>query len=279
MMKSVVLLAAVITLASAANFRPYNEPLKRFSNANLQVNFYSLAGNSTGTLLKKAFFNPVVDGQAPGGLSALYILNTKKYFEPGAAFYKYLAPDGTADFYVQVEMGNSGANSTVTTGIPTYTGPDFINAPCTQSDPSLCIPRTILKYKSYFAAFVTVLITIDKGVVQKVEWNWDDESSRCGGCEDTCIDKHFCTVDCTDQPASTEVGAGLCDFKIYVAWIGTDADGQYCTSSNTMFSKFTALGVSNIMTQAKDGVSNIASATEDKLTTSAAAAQDKIPGN
>jgi len=57
-----------------------------------------------------------------------------------------------------------------------------------------------------------------------------------------------------------------CSLKVYVAWVGTDAGGHACTSSNEMFSKFTQMGVSNIAVDFYNGFSNIATTVDRRIT-------------
>jgi hypothetical protein len=91
--------------------------------------------------------------------------------------------------------------------------------------------------------FWTAIIDVRDGNVLSVKW---DEG--CNGCSgDACIDL-FCgvpTTECGVQKGDTD-----CDLKVYVGWFGTDADGNFLTSSSKSLSNFRSYSLSDAYTAA-----------------------------
>jgi hypothetical protein len=92
-----------------------------------------------------------------------------------------------------------------------------------------------------FSAYVS----LNSGKVTAI--NWDDGCQECDS--DHCLD-NVCAFDeekCTGRN---------CDLKIYLAWIGTDANNIYCTSAGTLPSNFQTFSFGTIFDYAAQAAYN-----------------------
>ena len=100
--------------------------------------------------------------------------------------------------------------------------------------------------------YLTAILDVKDGVVVGI--TWDDACIFCEQKE--CLPNTFnfdgsvatqeqasqpvngCYMTKTECDASRVTGLNKCDLKLYVAWTGTDADGNVLLSSNSRFSAF-----------------------------------------
>lgn len=82
----------------------------------------------------------------------------------------------------------------------------------------------------YVVPFWTAVITLDRGVPVGIRWD-----NTCSGCTSSCIDG-ACSVpyaQCVDHTSGIS-----CDYKLYVAWDGTDVNGDYMLSAQSTMKNF-----------------------------------------
>lgn len=48
---------------------------------------------------------------------------------------------------------------------------------------------------------------------------------------------------CAPQPGGVSADSSSCDMKLFIAWTGTDVNGEYMTSLNRRFSRFRGYGI------------------------------------
>jgi hypothetical protein len=92
--------------------------------------------------------------------------------------------------------------------------------------------------------FWTVVIRLRDGKVTEIKW--DDGCFTCG--KNLCVDD-FCAVPRESyciKPGTADESTKECDVKIYVAWIGTDRNGEYLTSASKRMSRFESFGISDL---------------------------------
>jgi len=102
------------------------------------------------------------------------------------------------------------------------------------------LPPKIYMSNSSVVGFHVLVVSISAGRVIKLEWD-----TGCGECQDNCIEG-FCTnpvKDCTLPTAN-------CNIKVYLAWIGTDKYGVYCTSAGSLTSRLRQWALNNLYQQA-----------------------------
>ena len=101
--------------------------------------------------------------------------------------------------------------------------------------------------------FHTIIINLNNGVIDDI--SFDDDCSLCGN--DYCVDGN-CAQEvskCTSQSlydATNTASLTDCDFKVYVSWSGTDADGVYLSSSGRRLSQFRRWSLNAVYNQASD---------------------------
>lgn len=109
------------------------------------------------------------------------------------------------------------------------------------------VPRRGGKNHQLLVPFWTAIVRLENGKVFDIEWD-----SGCFSCDpDQCVETKygdFCAEDmvkhnrfCFDDD---------CNLRIYLAWIGTDADGHYMTSAGMRFSQFTKYSASDAVKNA-----------------------------
>lgn len=123
--------------------------------------------------------------------------------------------------------------------------------------------------------FLTAIIDVEDGVIRGIAW--DDACVFCEKKECVANTYNFngsvATADQTNQPVDgcyltrdecmgfAATGSNKCDIKIYVAWTGTDADGNVLLSSGSRFSMFppnrVQENVNNQVDSMIEGVKNI----------------------
>eukprot|EP01084_Bolivina_argentea_P116951 207730_1 len=83
--------------------------------------------------------------------------------------------------------------------------------------------------KEWIFTQLSLVITLDEGKVDKVEWD-----TGCYGCEEAhCIEGN-CGISASDCEAKSH----NCDFSVYISWYGTDANGHYLLSAGQRLSRF-----------------------------------------
>lgn len=89
------------------------------------------------------------------------------------------------------------------------------------------------------AAFLTVVVGLEDGNV--VDIDFDDGCEGCGSslCGPESMTCGIAFDDCDSDDLS-------CNPKLYVAWIGTDASGQYTTSAGRTWSRFRQFSIGEI---------------------------------
>jgi len=98
----------------------------------------------------------------------------------------------------------------------------------------------------YVVPFFTVLITLDQGAPQSMDWD-----TGCFGCDSsTCIDGN-----CGVSQSDCDSGNVDCDFKVYVGWEGTDRRGVYLTSAGRRYSAFRDYSLGDAYSQASKTLS------------------------
>ena len=102
----------------------------------------------------------------------------------------------------------------------------------------------------FFTSFFTVVINVDGGEIQSIVW--DDSCSECGGTDlqnGECVGGFQCGlsvngVDCISEPLFTGNGTQLepgdvaCGPRVFLTWVGTDANNDECTSFSSAPSQF-----------------------------------------
>jgi hypothetical protein len=86
--------------------------------------------------------------------------------------------------------------------------------------------------------FWTIVLNVDQGTLTSVEF--DDDCSLCD--TDHCVDGN-CAQEVTSCSGQVQYENQFsttadCDFKLYVAWSGTDSDGNYLSSASRRLSQF-----------------------------------------
>jgi len=99
--------------------------------------------------------------------------------------------------------------------------------------------------------FHTIVIKMDSGKISEI--SWDDDDSLCDN--DHSVDGN-CAIPVSECVSSESYGtentaaATDCDFKIYVSWQGTDADGTFLSSSQRRLSQFRQWSLSSVYNEA-----------------------------
>ncbi|KAJ3426209.1 expp1 protein [Anaeramoeba flamelloides] len=97
-----------------------------------------------------------------------------------------------------------------------------------------------------FVGYYTVIVKLDEGKIDKIFWDDSIDKSDCP--DENAIDD-FCSLSLEDYD---DCKSNARDLKVFVAWIGTDSDGDYMTSANTIPSRFKRFGVSKVVNEAAD---------------------------
>lgn len=126
------------------------------------------------------------------------------------------------------------------------------------------ITSTAKRYtnNAVFVSYWTAYIQLNNGVVRSITWDDDPTCSLCvstTSCLDsTCaIPYSYVNNDCSNR---------RCDFLVYLAWIGTDSAGSYCTSGNSVFSRMRLFAVTPIWEAASSFAINLLTDTLNRLT-------------
>ena len=103
--------------------------------------------------------------------------------------------------------------------------------------------------------YMTAIITVESGDVKSI--TWDTGCVFCNPSE--CVDNEYgfdgdatsdpgksCMVPDADCHNGDDVAAN-CPLQLYVVWTGTDADGQYLTSSEMRFSNYKSYSVTSFL--------------------------------
>lgn len=106
------------------------------------------------------------------------------------------------------------------------------------------------------APFYTVIVRMNMGVIERVQW--DSHCSTCSSANaDTCLSDRTearCSTleppldQCYDCyiPRSQCLKKDQCVPRVYVAWLGTDARGNPCTSAGKVISRFRGSSLSGL---------------------------------
>jgi len=117
-------------------------------------------------------------------------------------------------------------------------------------DPTKACVETV-HYQCLVVPFHTIVIKMNNGVIQEIDW--DDDDSLCSS--DASVDGN-CGIDITtcvgasSYSASNTAGSTDCDFKIYVSWSGTDSDGTFLDSSQRRLSQFRQWSINAVYNEA-----------------------------
>merc|ERR1711907_321045 len=241
-MRSSVCVGILLVLAIISGAHANSQFLSRFERTLATVRFID---PNTNQMVARAEFNPLVDGKSPGTLSALESMGTFTRQKDGGT------PD-LVNTWVQMELNGVHSNSSSFTS---------------SAESNKVVWAWREDSTNYYAPFFTMLVTLSDGEIIDMEWNWET-GDKCGcGSDGSCKNELYCGINsktCEKQQSSDGV-VSPCDFKVYLAFQGTANGGGFCTSSNEMFSKFTALGVSNLAAQAASGASDLTKDTSGKV--------------
>lgn len=115
---------------------------------------------------------------------------------------------------------------------------------------------------------LTVVAHLDMGVVNRIQW--DSSCNLCPSHRDAelsclpdetnalCVGGAPCR-DCYAQLSSDCSGAdAVCAPKVYLAWLGTDADGRPLLSAGSVLSRFAAHSVSGVTRGLVDEIQRLA---------------------
>lgn len=101
--------------------------------------------------------------------------------------------------------------------------------------------------------FWTLVVEMNEG--QVVSLTWDDSCPLCES-SDLCVESRSCGVAHSSCGQSAE--ANNCNLQIYLAWFGTDVDGNYLTSSDKRLSRFRSGSLRGAYDSALKKANNIA---------------------
>ncbi|GAM22620.1 hypothetical protein SAMD00019534_057950 [Acytostelium subglobosum LB1] len=128
-------------------------------------------------------------------------------------------------------------------GATKYTVASTLTTPTNIVLPPKRFFEEVSKEESYTVLSSTIVLTMEKGVLKKAEWDGDrnpDVCKYCGGDLMTPTVGYKCVMNqCAVASRSTNCreGAG-CSLKVFVAWQGTDADDRPLISINKAPSNF-----------------------------------------
>ncbi len=109
---------------------------------------------------------------------------------------------------------------------------------------------TTNQFYGYIVPFWTLIITLDNGRVEKMEW--DD---GCLSCKDEqCVDS-TCSVSIAETGCRAAGSKTDCSPKFFVGWFGTDRNGQYLTSAGSRYSRFRSYSLNSAFTSAYETAS------------------------
>jgi len=101
--------------------------------------------------------------------------------------------------------------------------------------------------------FWTIVIEVTNGLVDTL--TWDDSCPLCSS-SDLCVEGRNCGVPHTS--CGNAASDDNCNLQIYVAWFGTDVDGNYFTSSDKRLSRFRSGSLAGAYASALTKANNIA---------------------
>lgn len=129
----------------------------------------------------------------------------------------------------------------------------------------------------YIVPFWTAIVHMTNGVVDNIFW--DDGCFTCSPDSAECMrdgaaaDRYFGdadkAVDLTtysqgEDCAVSEEGqasacseAGECDARVYLAWLGTDSQGEPLTSAGSVISRFRSFSLKGMMDQTKKNINKL----------------------
>eukprot|EP00357_Protocruzia_adherens_P018728 CAMPEP_0115010520 /NCGR_PEP_ID=MMETSP0216-20121206/23365_1 /TAXON_ID=223996 /ORGANISM="Protocruzia adherens, Strain Boccale" /LENGTH=218 /DNA_ID=CAMNT_0002378751 /DNA_START=519 /DNA_END=1175 /DNA_ORIENTATION=+ len=115
------------------------------------------------------------------------------------------------------------------------------------------VTRAFLNGTGY-ATLYNAIVSVDNGKIEEIYW--DNDCYNCttsAGCESVasvscCIDK-VCYANVERNKCRTD--NFKCDPKVYVTWVGTDANGDRLTSAGLAMSRFTDFAVTDMYSSAE----------------------------
>jgi len=103
----------------------------------------------------------------------------------------------------------------------------------------------IISSIDYIIPYWVAIINLHNGIPQSIQW--DDGCFTCKG--DSCINE-TCGVNINDCFPYKDGSQIDCDLKVYIAWFGTDNNGNYLTSAGKVPSRFQEYSVSSAVSSA-----------------------------
>jgi hypothetical protein len=176
------------------------------------------------------------------GAQATFLGNTYKNYSTGIAMQASTTNSTSTGIYFIKQITQNNTNTTDNT---TY----------------LTITSTTV-----YTVFSAV-IQIENGIVQTVIWD-----NSCYMCTTSECDSNYYATDstvsanCFDASCAGTVGNATCDPKVYISWIGTDANGLKMESAGLRISNFRQYSISDLYASAKiliDAQYNTSSGTYD----------------
>jgi len=95
---------------------------------------------------------------------------------------------------------------------------------------TLQTPRKLYQNATWTVPYYSAYFRFSAGRVTNL--TWDDGCSQCSG--DQCVDNN-CGL---DTPTCLTNTANPCEVKVYIAWLGQDGSGAWCTSAGYLPSNF-----------------------------------------
>lgn len=123
----------------------------------------------------------------------------------------------------------------------------IIAPPATSGSPVTNDNRMVVTY-------YTLIITLDKGNIVDLEWE-----AGCFDCDrDWCLtDFNLCTVPYTQCSNINPLSDISCNLKVYIAWKGTDKNGDYLISAQRTIRNFMLFSLSLPLAQAAKTVTKL----------------------
>ena len=99
--------------------------------------------------------------------------------------------------------------------------------------------------KKYVGGAYSLVVTLKKGKVSKLEWDND-----CGLCDEKCIEwekEEICAEKLCKGGSESD-----CDPRVYVTWIGTDGNDENLVSASYRISQFRKYSVFSMYSEARN---------------------------
>ncbi len=186
------------------------------------------------------------------GTHVCIVFSTPNWQEDGTSNYSRIAFTPRTDRFTRLQFSDSYTNVS-TEGLTNLYGPNV--AVHVES-------MGVASYQKLYRAedplgrtfpVLTAIISVEKGVVAGI--TFDDGCVLCDN-NDHCVENTLdytgtqyygpgATSDCymNDDECASNAGNQTCNLSLYVTWTGTDARGNYLTSSSRRFSLFSTYSV------------------------------------